>query len=289
MSASIINHIAEAINRLPTSERRVASFVLDHQSTVSGMAQADLARSCEVSTATVSRFCRRFDTKSYHDFQIQLADSMSQAHGGPSLVDEVGIGGPISADDVHGSLRNLLANKIAGLETTLNDIDEDELLEVVRAIAQAGILEVAGTGRTIPIAEDVAYQYERLGIPCSTSQYYEKLLSTAICLKRGDVLLVICRSGWTGVLQQVMRAAKEHGALTALVTANADSPLARMADHVFVSTSLDGIADGPAGNSRMSDYFILEAIYLLLISVKSDALLYLSEHERYVVSNVETP
>ena len=58
----------------------------------------------------------------------------------------------------------------------------------------------------------------------------------AALLTQEDVLLVISRSGWSGVLQQVQNAARDHGAKVVLVTSNAKGPIAEKSDYVFLAT-----------------------------------------------------
>lgn len=283
---NLISRIYTTIDSMSESERRITDYLLHHQSAAIGMSQAELARVCGVSAPTVSRFCKRVGERDYHAFQLAFTRASSQMHDGTRRVDA---GRDISTDDIRGSLENLLTAKVTDITSTVESLSPDDVRGAVNAIASARVVEVAATGRTLSTALDAAYKFERLGILCTTSMYYEKLLSTAIMLEPTDVLMVISRSGWSGVLQQVVHAAKDQGACVVLITGNRESPLSRAADYVFLATSIDDFLDQHSGNSRVSEMVIVEALYALVASRKPDSDAYLERHYRYVWSEVDLP
>lgn len=283
---NLITRIMTSIPSMTEGERRITDYLIKHQSAAYGMSQAKLAHACGVSAPTISRYCKRLGEKDYHSFQLALARTGYLMHDGGSAEQR---DHAIFTDDVEGSLKNLLAAKVADLTSTIESLPTESLAAAVEAIARAHTMLIAATGRTLPMSLDAGYKFERLGIMCPTSLYYEKLLSAAILLHKGDVLLLISRSGWTGTLQQVTHAAKDAGATIVLVTENRTSPLARMADHVFLATSTDDMLDGRGGNSRMSEMIIIEALYALVAARKRDSLDYIERHYSYVMTDVDLP
>lgn len=283
---NLITRIMTSLDSMSEGERRISDYLIKHQSAAYGMSQAKLARACGVSAPTISRYCKRLGEKDYHSFQLALARAGYLMHDGGSTDER---DRAIFTDDVSGSLANLLAAKVADLTSTIESLPVESLAAAVEKISRARTMLIAAAGRTLPTALDTAYKFERLGIMCPTSLYYEKLLSSAILLRAGDVLFLISRSGWTGTLQQVTRAAKDAGATVVLVTANRNCPLARMADHVFLVTSTDDMLDGRGGNSRMSEMLIIEAIYALVAARKENSLDYIKRHYNYVMTDVDLP
>ena len=283
---NLITRIMTSVDSMTDGERRITDYLIKHQSAAYGMSQAKLARACGVSAPTISRYCKRLGEKDYHSFQLALARAGYLMHDGGSRAER---DRAIFTDDVSGSLENLLAAMVADLTSTIESRPVESLAGAVEAVAHARTMLIGAAGRTLPTALDAAYKFERLGIMCPTSLYYEKLLSSAILLREGDVLLLISRSGWTGTLQQVTHAAKDAGATVVLVTANRNSPLARMADHVFLATSTDDMLDGRGGNSRMSEMIIIEALYALVAARKEDSLDYIKRHYNYVMTDVDLP
>lgn len=188
----IITRIITATDSMSDSERKITDYLLHHQSAAIGMSQAELARVCGVSAPTVSRYCKRIGERDYHAFQLAFTRASSQMHDG---VRRAEVSRDISVDDVAGSLQNLLTAKMTDISSTIESLSPSDVKDAVDAIAGSRMMEVAATGRTLSTALDAAYKFERLGILCTTSMYYEKLLSTAILLEPTDVILVISRSG----------------------------------------------------------------------------------------------
>jgi len=282
---NLITRILSTMGSLSNNERLVANYIIQHQSAIAGLPQADLAHICGVSPSTISRFCKRIGEKDYHSFQLSLVQSIGLLHG--SLHHETQPS--VSDDDATTALNQLLQLRIADLTTTMDSLKKDSINEVVEAIIHAHTLEVAGTGRTIPMAMDAAYKFERAGIMSVTSEYYEKLISSAVLLGEGDVLLIISRSGWSGVLQQVLHAAKDHGATIVAITANKNSPIAFHSDYVLLANSNDSNLDSVSGNSRMAEMLVIEALYMLVCMNKEDSSSYMEMHKNYVMSNVDLP
>lgn len=283
---NLVLRIMASRSFMTEGERRVSDYLLKHQSAAYAISQAELARACGVSAPTISRYVKRLGQKNYHAFQVAFARAGFLMHDGASREE---LGSTLSIDDVTKSLRELLKKRADDLAATIEALSNDNFIEAVDSVARTRTLLIAAAGRTLPVALDAAYKFERLGIRCPTSLYYEKLLSSAILLERDDVLLVISRSGWTGTLQQVAFAAKDNGAIIVLITENAESPLVNMADYVFVAHSSDGMLDGRGGNSRLSEMFIVEALYALVALRKDDGVEHIEKHYRYVMSETSLP
>lgn len=287
-SESLITRILALTESMSAGEKRITDFLIKHQSSAVSLSQAELARKCDVSAPTVSRYVKRLGEKDYHAFQVSLVQSSIQLHGG-FFGGSGHLERKVNEDDLEGSLQTVLDAQVMGITSSINSLDRRQLAEAVDLICSARMMEVAAAGRSTCVAMDAAYKFERLGILASTSQYYEKLLSMAVLLTPEDVLLIISRSGWSGVLQQVQNAALDHGAKVVLVTSNAKSPIAEKSDYVFLATIMDDILDGSRGNSRVCEFSIIEVLYALAASHKKDSSTYLKMHEEYVFSRVDLP
>lgn len=286
---NLITRICSIQDSMPEAERRVADYLMAHQSTVMALSQAELARAAGVSAPTISRFCRRVGERDFHAFQLSFAKAMYLMHNATPSEAPVPQVRP-ALGNLDESLAVMLQTKMTEISATMQAIQPDRLAEVVCAIAGARMVEVAGTGRTISVAESMSYMLERMGVLSSNSPYYEKLLTTAACLTPQDVLVVITRSGWAGMMQQVAQAAHDHGARIVVITANRRSPLAQIADWVFVETSFAEVVPGFTGDSRVAEELIVEVICTLVATELGDqATDYYEQHGNYVVSEVAMP
>ncbi|WP_251158079.1 MurR/RpiR family transcriptional regulator [Caniella muris] len=282
---NLIARILSSRHTMSEGERRIADYLIAHQASVGAISQADLARQCQVSAPTVSRFCRKMGESDYRSFQMSFVRIQMTLHG---LRDEQQHG-YASIDNVGATVASLLDRRVAALTLTLEGLDERELEAAARTLAKARIVEFAAAGRSIPTAEDAAYRFERIGISAPTSPYYEKLISCALTLGPDDALVVFSRSGWSGTLQQVAGAAHDRGASVVTVTGNRDNPLARLSDHVFCVTSVDVAENDFTGNTRIGEVAIMEALFALVAAAKGDARACQNEHRRYIFSKVDLP
>lgn len=282
---NLIARILATKDSMSEGERRIADYLLAHQANVSSLSQSELARLCQVSAPTVSRFCRKMGENSYRSFQLSFLRVQQTLHRLSAIEEDQ----PVSLDHVGETVEAILDNRIASLTLTLQGLDQDKLKAAAQIMAKARIVEFAAVGRSIPSAQYASYYYERIGISAPTSSYYEKLISCALTLDSRDVLVILSRSGWSGTLQQVAHAAHDKGATLVCITGNATSPLAQLSDFVFLVTSNNMDQDSLIGNTSMAELAIMETLYALTAAAKPDSQDCLAEFSRYIFSKVDIP
>ena len=111
----------------------------------------------------------------------------------------------------------------------LERIRSSDIDPVVEQLVRAEHVYVAGGGRTGLMARAFAMRLMHLGLAA-----YVVGETTTPAIHQNDVLLVCSGSGQTQVTVLVSRVAKEIGAKIIAITANRDSPIARIADLVVV-------------------------------------------------------
>lgn len=257
---SILGTILNDIDSFSTSERRIAEFVLENQDAII-LNQADLAAATDTSAATVSRFCRHLGLKGYREFQTVLYGELLTMHGDQQLTVR-----EITLDDVPGSLQLVLETKMAGVSDFLKGGAFETLGTIAHLLADARSVFVAGIGKTIPCAIDAAYKFSLLGIRAETSEIYEKQLASALCLGPQDLVYLISASGFCPRLLRVVAAAHERGAKVVVITGNGNSPMARQADVLLVTTSNEKALNSTFGYSITNYMLANEMLYLLLAS-----------------------
>ncbi|MDF2885033.1 MAG: Transcriptional regulator, RpiR family [Clostridiaceae bacterium] len=76
MAGSLIK-IREILKELSPSEKKVAQFILNKPSEVSGLSIGDLAKYSKSSEATVVRLCKILGFNGYKDFKISITRDMA--------------------------------------------------------------------------------------------------------------------------------------------------------------------------------------------------------------------
>ena len=158
MEGSVINQICASMDSFFDTEKKIGDYIVRNPKKVVDMTVGELAKECCVSEASVSRFCKRIELKGFHHLKISLARELVDAK------DDGEISGHISVDDMEGSLRGILSNKMEELRQTVAMIDREELKKILDVINNADTVLMAAVGNTIPVAMDGAYKLNQIGI-----------------------------------------------------------------------------------------------------------------------------
>lgn len=158
MEGSVINQICASMDSFFDTEKKIGDYIVRNPKKVVDMTVGELAKECAVSEASVSRFCKRIELKGFHHLKISLARELVDAK------DDGEISGHISVDDMEGSLRGILSNKMEELRQTVAMIDREKLKKILDVINNADTVLMAAVGNTIPVAMDGAYKLNQIGI-----------------------------------------------------------------------------------------------------------------------------
>ncbi|MGI6510966.1 MAG: MurR/RpiR family transcriptional regulator [Catenisphaera adipataccumulans] len=262
---SIIDQLYAGYDSFFDSEKKIASYILDHPQDVINMTIKELAAACGTSEASISRFCRKLELDSFHHLKINLAKAEADQLTVPLEAEK------ISQDHVAESLQTILNNKIAELTATIKNIDADVLVQCLQAIEHAGRVHVAAVGNTIPVAMDCAFKFNEIGIPTSTSSVWETQVSYTYTLQKGDVLIAISNSGESSKVADMVNIANDRGAVTIGITNNLHSTVGKSVDHHIQTSTREKLFLNEFYFSRISASTVIEILYLFLVSAEKDS------------------
>ena len=274
MEGSVINQICASMDSFFDTEKKIGDYIVRNPKKVVDMTVGELAKECCVSEASVSRFCKRIELKGFHHLKISLARELVDAK------DDGEISGHISVDDMEGSLRGILSNKIEELRQTVAMIDREELKKILDVINNADTVLMAAVGNTIPVAMDGAYKLNQIGIRAMSTPIWETELGYSYNLTDKDVVVAISNSGESTGVIQILEAAKSHGAVAISITNNDRSSVAELSTyHITTATREKLFLDGYCF-SRVSATMVIEIIYLLLASMRKESYESIVRHEQ---------
>lgn len=274
MEGSVINQICASMDSFFDTEKKIGDYIVRNPKKVVDMTVGELAKECSVSEASVSRFCKRIELKGFHHLKISLARELVDAK------DDGEISGHISVDDMEGSLRGILSNKMEELRQTVAMIDREELKKILDVINNADTVLVAAVGNTIPVAMDGAYKLNQIGIRAVSTPIWETELGYSYNLTDKDVVVAISNSGESTGVIQILEAAKSRGAVAISITNNARSSVAELSTyHITTATREKLFLDGYCF-SRVSATMVIEIIYLLLASMRKESYESIVRHEQ---------
>ncbi len=274
MEGSVINQICASMDSFFDTEKKIGDYIVRNPKKVVDMTVGELAKECCVSEASVSRFCKRIELKGFHNLKISLARELVDAK------DDGEISGHISVDDMEGSLRGILSNKMEELRQTVAMIDREDLKKILDVINNADTVLMAAVGNTIQVAMDGAYKLNQIGIRAMSTPIWETELGYSYNLSDKDVVVAISNSGESTGVIQILEAAKSRGAVAISITNNARSSVAELSTyHITTATREKLFLDGYCF-SRVSATMVIEIIYLLLASMRKESYESIVRHEQ---------
>lgn len=178
MEGSVINQICASMDSFFDTEKKIGDYIVRNPKKVVDMTVGELAKECGVSEASVSRFCKRIELKGFHHLKISLARELVDAK------DDGEISGHIFVDDMEGSLRGILSNKMEELRQTVAMIDSEELKKILEAAKSRGAVTISITNNArSSVAEISTYHI--------TTATREKLFLDGYCFSRVSATMVI--------------------------------------------------------------------------------------------------
>lgn len=178
MEGSVINQICASMDSFFDTEKKIGDYIVRNPKKVVDMTVGELAKECGVSEASVSRFCKRIELKEFHHLKISLARELVDAK------DDGEISGHISVDDMEGSLRGILSNKMEELRQTVAMIDREELKKILEAAKSRGAVAIS-------ITNNIRSSVAELSTYHITTATREKLFLDGYCFSRVSATMVI--------------------------------------------------------------------------------------------------
>ena len=276
----VIDLIFSSFNGFSESEKKVANYIINNRKKIIEMTIVELASLSGVSEATVSRFCRKCNMKSFHHLKITLAKEIVEDDE-----NNISVSSDVSENNIKGSLQNILTNKIEEIKQTISSINEMELSEILELLKKANSVQFAAVGNTIPVALDGTYKFNQIGIPAVSNTIWETQLAYTYNLKKEDVVIIISNSGASKRLFTIAKVANEIGATTISITNNENSPIAKITKYHITTATREKLFLDEYYFSRISAFLVIEILYLFLTVGKEDVYKNLSRHEEAIADD----
>jgi DNA-binding MurR/RpiR family transcriptional regulator len=231
----IVSRIQRVEATLSPAERRVAETVRSDFESATRLTIAELARRAGVSQPSVTRFCRSVGSRSFGEFKIQLATTLTVAAA--YLKSD-----RVFDDDAGHLAHSIMLNAANAIREGLDQLDTAALAAAIDALAASRRIEIYGQGSgSASIAEDAKLRLFRLGIPVAAYTDGHQQRMSAATLSPGDAVFAISNSGRTKPVVEAVEIARSFGATTVALT-RAGTPLARVAD-IVIAVSVPEVAD----------------------------------------------
>jgi len=248
-------------SRLSVVETRIADYVVAHPYAAIRSSTEELASTCEVSTASITRFCQKLGCSGFKELKILLAQEIGSL--APRMPAEFGSG------EHSDYVAQVLQQSIDGMERTVSSLDKDILDAAIQAIADARIVDIYGAGESHVVGESLQMKLRRLGVAANLHSNPSLQIMSTASLGTGDVGIGISLSGCTRDTVDALAFAAEKGATTIAITNFPEFPLAEKADIVLRTNTIETIFPHSSIAARQAQHLIVDVLVVgLLIDYK---------------------
>lgn len=281
MEKSVLNQICTLYDSFFETEKKIGDYIIRNPKDIVDVTVGELAVKCQVSEASISRFCKKIGLKGFHHLKISIAKELVNREDNEEYSND------ISIDNKKQSLKSILANKVAELTQTVSMMDTDNLDEILNKINNARSVLFAAAGNTIPVAMDGAYKLNQIGIPAISTPVLETQLAYSYNLTADDVVIAISNFGESTGVINIIEAAKQNKAITISITNHDNSSLAKLSEYHITTASLEKMLFDEYCFSRVSATMVIEILYLFLTSMRKDAYKSIMQHEKSIAFTKE--
>jgi DNA-binding MurR/RpiR family transcriptional regulator len=186
----------------------------------------------------VVRFCQALGYEGYSDLQSAIRQRFPRSAAVVQRIEER-LASPLSENDI---LAQVFATDIDNIKHTMKLVAPETFESAVAEIGRASGILVVGGGVAAPPALFFAQSLKTMGFPAQVVTTGGTPLSLELsALSPDDVLIGISFWRYFRETVEAISQAREIGARRIVITDSELSPLAQLADYVFVTTT-DGVA-----------------------------------------------
>lgn len=247
------------------SQRQIADYLLRNQMRVTALGIGELAESCQVSTATISRFARDIGHKNYSAMRGAMAETLQALLQPVDKLRHTILHRTRATSPVTQSLEYAAAN----IAATAGALALADMQAVVAQLTRARVVYVMGFGLSANLAGMLVqhlqpfcrHVVEVVGIGGS-----EVAAGHLVNLTAHDVLVVISFPRYTLDCIGLASFARDRGACIVALTDAPASPLAALADHALYAQSTHPVLPSSASTALA----MIEALAVALMVSNKD-------------------
>ena len=248
--------LREIIAMITPSERKVASFILEHPRQLVGLSVAQLAQQSGGSQAAVIRLCKSAGFKGYQELMLKVAGDLYEE---PPLSSYQEIH---PADSIQHLIEQVSANTIQSIRNTAKILNPLYVEQAIAALEQARRLFFLGTGASYLVASDAQHKFLRINKPGFAFSDADMQRVASSMLTPEDTVIGISYSGQTAVTIECMQMARDAGATTISLTRYGNNPVSSLALIPLHISALEHEARSESISSRITQLHVIDMLYL---------------------------
>lgn len=259
MAVSIRLKIKSLYKDFSPKEQAIADYILENPVNVSHSSISDLANELGIADSTFFQFTKKLGYTGFKDFKMSLLMQEND-------LSALSIHENIQKDDSPLTMaQKVFDSNISTLTDTRKLLEEEDLIQASTMINTSNRLFFFGVGGSEIVATDAYHKFLRSPISVFHSSDYHIQLMEAALLTPEDCAILISHTGKSKETIHIAEASKNAGAKIIVVTSQANSPLAKLGDVVFISISEEIEFRSEALASRISQLSIMDSLYVIFM------------------------
>lgn len=263
MSSPIHLQIKSMYKHFSPKEQATADYILKNPNKVSHSSISDLSAELGIADSTFFQFTKTLGFNGFKDFKMALLKQEND-------LTAVTIHENVQKDDSELTMaQKVFDSNMTTLTDTKKLLKEEDLKKAVKMISESRRLYFFGVGGSEIVATDAYHKFLRSPISVGHSTDYHIQLMEASLLTDEDCALFISHSGKSKETIHMAEAVKKAGTKVIIITSQANSPLAKLGDVVFISISEEIEFRSEALASRIAQLSIIDSLYVILMFYNS--------------------
>ena len=258
MADNILASITEQYHSLTKSGKKLADYVFSHTAETQYLSITSLAENCDVSEATITRFCRGLGLSGYNAFKLALA----QADRTTDLGDSGNSAEPVSSEDSIATIGTKVhAANILSLNESYELFDEESMTRAVSILSKARRVYCFGQGGSMVMAMEAWARFSTAApnfIHISDSHMQASAISLA---DSEDAILFFSYSGSTKDMCDTLNIASQRGVPVILITHFPKSAGAEFATVVLQCGCNESPLQSGSVAAKVGQLFIIDCLF----------------------------
>lgn len=253
MQKNLLAQIKTDYEFMSAVEKKIADVILTDAKNFTTCSMQELSGMTGVSQGSINNFANKFTGGGFPYLKLQVATSIPSS-------ENFTFSGVEKSDSLKDVLRKRTDSVCEALKRTVSVNDESALSSVAEKIMKAKMVDIYGLARSAVVATDMSKQLLKLGIRVNFSSDVLTCAVSASLLTEDCLVVAISMSGRTKDVIDAVNIAKKNNVPIACITANRNSPLAKISDDVLVASSSGCSVVGAGTEIRVSQLLIIDAI-----------------------------
>lgn len=272
--------LSQMLPKLPPSERKIASYILEHPQESVRLTASELGKRSSTSSAAVIRLCKSLNLNGFQELKLRIAGDLhkNQATGFRDIEPQ---------ETQVSVIEKLTNNSIQTLQETSEILSTIELSKAVEALMKTKNIHFFGVGASSIIAQDAQQKFLRINKTATAFADIHMAATVVANASEEDVVFGISFSGNTVEVVKILKLAKSKGATTISLTKYGSSLVTEYADiHLFTSATKEAAFRSGATSSRLGQLHVIDILFMCVASQQYDDLITYLDETRVAVESI---